>query len=281
MQAHPDSLFIQDPDTGRQVYVEKIGEEEPARGWVLLLHGLGDHMGRHGWLKERLLDRGFGVLGIDWPGCGLSEGVRGDLPSMEQARGIIELAIETTEVTLAGVFAHSAGGFFLLRLLAKPTKGFESLKWAWFSSPLVCPDTNHGVLKIAMAHILSRVLPHFTLSTHVRRDDCYHTAPDEEARKLPEGCHDRISLRFGSHLISVAGDEKELATTVPVHLRILLTQGLDDHICPPEFGERLYHALPHRERTFLAAAGARHEPFREPNRFTLLSAIELWLDQQI
>lgn len=280
MQPHPDSLFIDDPHTQRKVYVETVGVDSAEKGWVLLLHGLGDHVGRHDWIKDRLQNHGFGILGIDWPGCGLSEGVRGDLPTMEEAQGIVEMAIEKTGVNLVGALAHSTGGFYLLRLLAGSLKGFESLQWAWFSSPLVRPEANHSNLKIAFAHGISRIFPRLTLSTHVRRDDCYHTAPNEEHNKLPEGCHSRISMRFGSHLMSVAGNEKELAARVSPDLHILLTQGMSDKICPPQFGEALYHALPARSKTFIANGGARHEPFREPGRQSLLASVERWLDQR-
>ncbi len=272
--------FLTDPESGRKFYVEMAQSDEVTQGWVLLIHGLGDHTGRHDWVKQLLTSRGYGVLGIDWPGGGKSDGIRGDLPTIPEGAVMVRLAIKETEVKLTGAMGHSTGGFFLTRFLQMKNEEFADLHWAWFSSPLIRPDANQGRFKIAIARALAKRFPHFTLSTRVRRDDCYHTAPNEDAAHLPDGCHNRISLRFGAHLLEETRHGAELAAALPRSLRYLLTLGLSDTVCPPRYAENLYRALPTEERTYIAKRDARHEPFREPDRAEYIAAIELWLDRQ-
>jgi alpha-beta hydrolase superfamily lysophospholipase len=279
MSFETEEIFLTEPESGRKFFVETTKSGEVTRDWVLLLHGLGDHLGRHEWVKKLLTSRGFGVLGIDWVGCGKSDGIRGDLPTVPEGSGMVALAVRETGVTLSGALGHSTGGFFLMRFLQEESEAFSHLRWAWFSSPLIRPDANHGPFKVAAARLFGKLLPHLTLSTHVRRDDCYHTAPEEDAAHLPEGCHNRVSLRFGAHLLEEAQKGAELGAQLPPSLRYLFTIGLSDHICPPQYGENCYLALPTEARTLIAKSGARHEPFREPDRAEFLDAIGLWLDQ--
>jgi alpha-beta hydrolase superfamily lysophospholipase len=66
------------------VYDWGLSEHHPAdakRGTVLLVHGLGEHMGRYAHVATQLNAWGFDVRGYDHYGHGLSSGARGTLPT--------------------------------------------------------------------------------------------------------------------------------------------------------------------------------------------------------
>lgn len=50
-------------------------------GTMLLFHGLGEHCGRYDELATFLAGKGIAVHGMDWPGHGQSEGLRGHIAS--------------------------------------------------------------------------------------------------------------------------------------------------------------------------------------------------------
>ena len=52
----------------------------PIRGQVLMVHGLGEHIGHYTELADLLNQWGFAVRGYDQYGHGESSGLRGDLP---------------------------------------------------------------------------------------------------------------------------------------------------------------------------------------------------------
>ena len=54
-------------------------DEGPARATVLLVHGLGEHIGRYAALAQRLNAWGYAVRGYDQYGHGRSAGPRGGL----------------------------------------------------------------------------------------------------------------------------------------------------------------------------------------------------------
>lgn len=272
-------ISFPDPATGRLVHAERIAPGSAERGTVLLLHGLGDNISRHEWIKEILLARGYGILGIDWPGCGKSEGVRGDLPLIADAHLLVEEAIAQADVEIRAAFTHSTGGFFLSRILTHGSEPLSGLRWVWFSSSLTRPDAMQSAFRIALAKRVSRWFPTLTVSTHVRRDDCYHTAPDEDPKHHPEGVHSRVSLRFAGELLAQAIAHPEIGSGLPPETSYLVTHGLEDDVCPPLFAEHFFQAIRSEDSTLLLAAGARHEPFREPDRDRFLQATGLWLDR--
>ena len=55
------------------------GPVGPARGSVLVVHGLGEHGGRYAHVAARLAGQGWAVAGYDQRGHGLSTGPRGGL----------------------------------------------------------------------------------------------------------------------------------------------------------------------------------------------------------
>ena len=94
------------------VFVEKICPEKPNGETVLILHGLGDHFGRHEWAVRFFTKQGYSVIGLDWPGNGRSEGKRGDLPPTALIDEFLEEVLSREEAFPTGILAHSTGVLF-------------------------------------------------------------------------------------------------------------------------------------------------------------------------
>jgi len=63
---------------------------EPARGTIVLVHGLGEHVGRYAHIAAFFNDRGWRVVGYDHRGHGRSDGARGRLAAVDDL--LIDLA---------------------------------------------------------------------------------------------------------------------------------------------------------------------------------------------
>lgn len=280
--------------TTRIVFSKTLGSRVLVREWggsaaespkkcVLLLHGLGDHSGRHGEVAGLLVRAGYRVVGIDWPGCGGSDGIRGDLPLPSASGELLEEILETHDLSPEGVFAHSAGGFLSLQWLGRRSRDFPrlaGLRWLWLSSPLVRPSHRQPRWKIAIAKALARRLPEWTLSTGVKARDCHHTSVLEfaEAERSRDGVHHRVSLRFATGLLGAETSLLSRVADIRPGLALLLTQGAEDGVCPPGYASLIFERFPSREKTWLFVAGARHEPVREPEALGLRPAIRAWIE---
>ncbi len=67
---------------------------ESARGTVLIVHGLGEHIGRYEALTARLNRWGWHVVGHDQRGHGASGGPRGDIPAQDSLLKDLALVID-------------------------------------------------------------------------------------------------------------------------------------------------------------------------------------------
>jgi len=251
---------------------------------VLLLHGQGDHIACHDWAAGLLVQAGFSPEGFDWPGHGQSSGRRGDIPDVDTAIQLIDEVIDKMESPPVGIFAHSTGGFVLLRYLDRKIRLGESLpfRWIWLNSPLIHPAHNQSPLKQRGAKWLGKYFPRLTFSTGVTRKQCCHLEGAEKGDKRInfEGCHNRISLRYGNSLLGRDNEGLSGAIPIPDPLRLLFTQGDEDPICPPPFAVDFFDKVPTPHKTVVLIKGARHEAFREANTLSFFNSVTSWLNQQ-
>lgn len=246
---------------------------------VVVLHGLGDHFGRHQWAVRLLVACGYSVFGFDWPGNGLSGGKRGDLISSEKVGDFLEEVLGEHNLQPMAVLAHSTGGFLLPRALRESRECLSKLEWIWFSSPLIDPLYGQPGWKTALAGRVAGWFPGLTVSTGVRPVDCYHVPTDEDPRHFRAGSHNRITLRAGADLIRAARWNQEFGT-ISLGVPVLLSQGAEDEVCPPDIAEHFLSTLSAPEKTFVYVSEARHEPFREPRPDGFLGAVRAWVRRQ-
>ena len=253
-----------------------------AGGKVLLLHGLGDHIACLDWAAELLLQAGFSPEGFDWPGHGQSSGKRGDVPGVEAAHQLIDETIARMDSPPVGVFTHSTGGLLILTYLEKKILRGEEFpfEWMWLNSPLLHPEQNQSNLKMKAAKWLENYLPRLTFSTGVTREQCCHmeNAGKDDPRINFDGCHNRVSLRYGNSLLDVRRNSSE-DFRVPESMRILLSQGDEDPVCPPFLAMDFFNRIKAADKTFILVHGARHEAFREADTNSFYGSARAWLSR--
>ena len=103
-----------------------------ARGTVLLVHGLGEHVGRYDALAQRLNAWGYAVRGYDQYGHGESGGPRGGLNTDTRLlEDLGDLVDATRARTPAGqplvLLGHSMGGLVAARFVALNMRPVDAL----------------------------------------------------------------------------------------------------------------------------------------------------------
>jgi len=119
----------------------------PARGTVLIVHGLGEHIGRYEHVAAHLNHWGWHVVGHDQRGHGASGGARGDLPHNGRFEQDLALVIDEVraDATLGAgrlvMLGHSMGG--LIAASAIHHAELAQMPWQRQVSDLVCLGTPH------------------------------------------------------------------------------------------------------------------------------------------
>ena len=140
---------------------------------VVLVHGFGEHSGRYENVGPALSARGIAVHAYDQRGHGRSAGRRGHIDAWADYHGDLEDTvgrIRAADATGTPVFlyGHSMGGLVVLEYaLRKP----ERLAGLIVSAAPLRPGNVAGPLKVAMARVLSRLVPGFSLDLGLEAAD--------------------------------------------------------------------------------------------------------------
>ncbi|WP_297551871.1 alpha/beta hydrolase [Thermococcus sp.] len=238
-----------------EVYRAKFGE--PELGWVVLVHGLGEHSGRYGRLIRELNEAGFAVYTFDWPGHGKSPGKRGHT-SIEEAMEIIDSIIEELGEK-PFLFGHSLGGLTVIRYAeTRP----DRIRGVIASSPALAKSPETPGFMVALAKFLGKVIPGLVLSNGIKPE--LLSRNKDAVRRYVEDplVHDRISAKLGrSIFVNMELAHLEVGR---IKVPVLLLVGTADVITPPEGARRLFEGLKVEDKTLKEFEGAYHEIFEDP-----------------
>jgi len=102
-----------------------------ARAAVVLVHGFGEHTGRHPALSAHLVPRGYAIWGFDLRGHGRSSGLRGHIMAWEEYRGDMDRFLALARAEEQGVplflYGHSLGGLIVLEYAADHPEGLAGV----------------------------------------------------------------------------------------------------------------------------------------------------------
>jgi alpha-beta hydrolase superfamily lysophospholipase len=269
---------------GLALHVQHWPTQEPARGTVLLVHGLGEHVGRYQSLATRLCISGWHVLGYDQRGHGWSQGARGFVPHADALLAdlarVIELARSSLPAPLV-LLGHSMGGLVAARFVAG---GIEAApgKRPWYregidalvlSSPAF--DIGMGWGQKLLLAVLGPLAPGLAVSNGldpawISREPAVVEAYVDDAQ-----VHDRITPRLVRFMVDAGERVRGCAPQWRVPT-LLLWAGADRCVAPR--GSRAFaDAAPVSVVQSHCFDGLFHEIFNEPEKAEVFERLGLWL----
>ena len=227
-------------------------------GTILVVHGLGEHSGRHDATGGRFGAAGLRATSFDHRGFGASGGRRAYVDRWADYLDDIEDRLAASRVAgrPAAIYGHSLGGLLVADYLlaGRPLPDVAVLS---------APALGGGTVPLrALAAALARVWPTFTLAnpwdpTKIARDPTPPVATDPD----PLGV-DRTTARLGHLLFRAMGRVRarlEAANGFP--LPTLVVHGGDDTLVPTA-STAFLERFPTTERRVYP--GVRHEPHHDP-----------------
>ena len=174
-----------------------------ARATVLIVHGLGEHIGRYEPVAAQLLRSGRSVVGYDQRGHGASEGARGALNQPDDLLADLALVIDAVRRQHPGpltLLGHSMGGAVAARFVAgglegaPPPAGFRPVDALVLSSPALDPGLS-AAQKIALA-VAGRLAPNLAVGNGLKPDWIARDAAVVKAYLADPRVHDRITPKL-------------------------------------------------------------------------------------
>jgi len=248
------------------------------RGVVLLLHGLGEHVGRYEHIARRLNHWGFSVRGYDQYGHGESGGVRGALPSPTRLLDDLADLVETTRAKLRpGVplllLGHSMGGLVAASFVAHQILPVDGLV---LSSPALAVEIKP--VQRAMMSVLPRLAPNLTVGNGLRPEFLSTNPAVVDAYKSDPRVHNRISARL-AQFIAEEGP-KVLARAPGWTVPTLLMYAGADRLVDPAGSRAFAAAAPPDHVTARCFEKLYHEIFNERDPTPVFLCLKDWLDER-
>lgn len=252
-----------------------IAAGETARGTVLLVHGLGEHIGRYQHVAERLNAWGFTVRGYDQHGHGRSAGVRGGLLADDQLPADLAAVIDHTRAYMGRgqpliLLGHSMGGLVAARLVAL---GWRQVDGLVLSSPAL--DAGMTPLQRTLVRMLYHAAPGLRLGNGLDARYLSHDAAVVAAYRADALVHDRISARL-ARFFDTAG--AAVITAAP-HWSVptLLLYAGDDRLVNPAGSAAFARAAPSAVVAAQVFPAHWHELFNEVDSAVAFDALRDWL----
>lgn len=260
----------------------------PARGTVLIVHGLGEHIGRYAGVAERFNDWGWHVAGYDQRGHGASGGPRGDIPSVDALLRDLACVIDAVrgDARLGGgplmLLGHSLGGLVAARFVAgqvPPSDGGALPDWSRpvdalvLSSPALDPGLSG--LQRAMLAVSLPTVPHLAVGNGLNPAWISRSPEVVQAYRDDPLVHDRITPTLARMLADFGAPVLAQAPRWPVPT-LLMWAGADRCVAPT--GSLAFaKAAAQAPVQAIEFPGLFHELFHEPERERVFDRLKTWV----
>lgn len=242
---------------------------------VLIVHGLGEHAGRHRSTAEGLAAGGLAVFAFDLRGFGASAGRRawvGEWSDLHQDVGERLAAIrEESPARPVVLYGHSLGGLIALGAVLDGRAAPDLLV---LSAPALAADL--PLPKMLAAQVLGRVAPTIEIPNGLDGSVLSSDPGIGRAYAADPLCHHRTTARFA--VLGLAAQARAIDRLSELRLPTLVIHGGDDRLVPPRVSEPLA-ALPSVTRRVYP--GLRHETHNEADGPRVLAEVVDWIRGRI
>jgi alpha-beta hydrolase superfamily lysophospholipase len=274
MPALPERLTTRD---GLQLHLQHWSSGGAARGRVLVVHGLGEHIGRYTQVAARLNAWGWPVTGYDQRGHGRSDGPRGGLAADDDLLHDLAAVIDALRSVMPGplvLLGHSLGGLVAARFVAGGGAWARPVDALVLSSPAL--DPGMSIPQKLLLASLGRLAPNLAVGNGLKPQWLSRDAQVVRNYVADPLVHDRITPRLARFIVdggaAVAGCAD--AWSVPT---LLLYAGSDRCVAPA--GSAGFAAA--APQALVAVHEFRplyHEIFNEPEQADVFGVLHDWLD---
>jgi len=247
---------------------------------IAVVHGYGEHGGRHAWFAEAMTARGYAVYAYDLRGHGQSSGARGQVGRFADYLADTALYLDEVRRRQPGkplvLLGHSLGGLICTRFVEQSAEGLTALV---LSSPFFHLAVDVPPAKVIGAKVLSLVWPGRDIGNTLLAADLSHDQAVVEAYVTDPLVHHVAPARWAAEMMAAQGAALTAASRVTLPLLVLY--GDDDAVADPAYAEAFFAAAGSTDKTRLHYEGLYHELFNEVDREPVFADVAAWLGQRI
>jgi acylglycerol lipase len=264
---------------GVNLYAQRWTPEVHPKAVVHLVHGLGEHSGRYGYVAEEFTKAGYVFNTMDLRGHGKSDGARGYAPGFSTLVSDIEFLVKSGKADYPNLpqilYGHSLGGSLVLYYRLTSKLNVDAII---STSPLFKPGARVPALKKLFARIMSDVAPKITLTNGLERPWLSRDGQIIREYSSDPLVHDKITCRMGWELLK--NGEYVSQHMKSIRGPILMVVGTREKIV--DYQRIVDAALGTEDQVQLKIwEGLYHETHNEPEKEQVVHYNIAWLDNQL
>lgn len=266
---------------GVDLYAQSWRPTAPARGVVVIVHGLKDHSARYADFAQHLATLGLAVHAFDLRGHGRSGGARAEVSALGDYVADLETFAAQVKAAEPGlplvVMGHSMGGAIAMTYaLERPgeLQGLVLSAAALRLGPDVSPSLVKITRKLGRKHPDWRVLklkPKWFSRDPAVVADVAGADPLVDPRKIPAS----TAAALIDGIERIQADMEKLA--VPV----LILHGDADRITPPEGSRELFRRAGIADKQLKIYSDNYHDLLHEPQSDLIIADVTAWLVRRV
>lgn len=250
------------------------------QGAIVLVHGLGEHVGRYKEIAQFLTSRGCAVYGMDLRGHGRSPGKRGHADYNLLLKDLSEL-VQYVQRQHPGLpimlYGHSMGGNIAINYLLEMPGAAEKLQEVILSSPWLRLNIPVSPVVVQLCRFTEKIYPSFTQSNKLNADWLSKDPAAVKAYREDPLVHDKISasLFYQVHRYG----KRALLKAAEISLPLLVMHGTEDAITSCHTSKELAEKAPQSQ--WKPWEGLRHEPHHEVEKREVMHFVWEWMSKHL
>ena len=252
-----------------------------ARGTVLVVHGLGEHIGRYTHVAAQLNGWGWNVVGYDQRGHGSSDGARGALVTADALLVDLALVVDAVRAVHPGpllLLGHSMGGLVAARfcaegLAASPAAWHRAVDALVLSSPAL--DIGMNAVQKLLLVVLGGLAPNLAVGNGLKPAWISRDPVVVKAYVNDPLVHDRVTPRLVRFMAD--GGALVLQRAARWAVPTLLLFAGSDRCVAPAGSAAFAQAAPKALVAVREFKPLFHEIFNEPEQGEVFAVLAEWL----
>jgi acylglycerol lipase len=274
--------FFPQRNFNQDVQTQKIS------GFVLGLHGFGEHSGRYADVAKLVCSHNYAFVNFDARGHGKSLPIKGDAPNSHalvlDVLSVWNFALNSlskylSEDCFRGVLGHSFGS--LMATYALPLFA-NNCEHVFLSSPCYEVSQKVPIWKKKLALTLPKIVPLVQVPVQIN-SEVLSLNPTNNSNYVADNMNMfSISVRYGEVFLSLVNEKLASHNAKKVPHDIVMAIGAFDSLCHPEAMKRVFEFFPSNQKKLHVLQNSGHEIFNEvcEQKLQALSVLNSWLERK-
>jgi len=254
--------------------------EGKARAHLAIVHGVAEHSGRYANLVQRGVSGGYGVWGFDLRGHGRSPGKPGHIRSWSEYQqdltAFLHLIAERDPGVPRFVLGHSLGALIVLDFIEAPR---PDLAGAILSGSPIEPAGVAPAYQIALARLLSRIWPSFTLSLRLSGGQLSRDPAAAAAYGSDPLVHRVATARWGTECLDAVQRVKRHPQAI--RLPVLFVHGGKDPLNLPSGTTAFFEQISFEDKQLRIYPDSLHETHNDLEAVQVAEDLFAWMQARL